>query len=448
MRRTSIPFLTVVVGIYSVGCGGASEPENEGSGEIQGAGGSATVGGTATSLGGMRLTGGSSQTLGGVNAGGVTASGIRPNVGGATRGSTNEGGSTTTYASQPSGGTVATTAGSSLGGNSTAGGVSSVGGVNATGGKATAGAPQTGGASTIGSSPVTGGMPALPKFIGNITTRNMSDFDGMNYSKYWDQITPEDAGKWGSVQASPGGAFNWSTLDAIYAYANTNRILFKEHVFVWGAAQPVRIPSLEQVETWIKSFCERYPNTKLIDVVSEPPPHTTPTYTVVLGAGETGSWPWITKAFKLARKYCGDAILILNDYNNLEYADQQTHFIDIVKDIKANGAPIDAVGCQAHGLKGRSAANVQASIDAMATGTGLPIYITEYDIGDIDSVQLVNFQAHIPVFLNTDSVKGITLWGWINGRTWISNSGLMDGTTPRPAMTWLMEHLKRPVPPN
>jgi endo-1,4-beta-xylanase len=202
------------------------------------------------------------------------------------------------------------------------------------------------------------------------------------------------------------------------------------------------------VENWIRSFCERYPNTKLIDVVTEPPPHTTPNYAANLGAGETGSFPWITKAFKLARKHCGDAILILNDYNNLEYADQQAHFIDIVKDIQANGAPIDAVGCQAHGLKGRTAATVQASIDKMAVGTGLPIYITEYDIGDIDSVQLTNYKAHIPVFLNSDSVQGITLWGWINGRTWITNSGLMNGTTPRPAMTWLMEQLKRPVPPS
>ena len=150
----------------------------------------------------------------------------------------------------------------------------------------------------------------------------------------------------------------------------------------------------------------------------------------------------------MARQHCGDAVLILNDYNNLEYADQQTHFIDIVKDIKANGAPIDAVGCQAHGLKGKSAATVQASIDTVAAGTGLPIYITEYDIGDTDEAQLTNFQVHIPVFLNTASVKGITVWGWINGKTWISNSGLVNGTTPRPAMTWLMEQLKRPVPPN
>ena len=36
--------------------------------------------------------------------------------------------------------------------------------------------------------------------------------------------------------------------------------------------------------------------------------------------------------------------------------------------------------------------------------------------------------------------------GWINGKTWIDNSGIMNGGSPRPAMTWLMNQLGRPVP--
>jgi endo-1,4-beta-xylanase len=235
----------------------------------------------------------------------------------------------------------------------------------------------------------------------------------------------------------------------VYSYAQTNNILFKQHVFVWGSQQPSGTPTLAQVEAWIKAFCERYPNTKLIDVVNEPPPHTTPNYTANLGAGEKGSWPWIVKAFKLARQHCPNAVLILNDYNNLEYGSQVDHFISIAKDIKANGAPIDAVGCQGHALKDMSASNLQNAINKMATQTGLPVYITEYDIGEAnDARQQSIYQAQFPVFMNTESVKGITVWGWINGATWVSNTGLVNGTTPRPAMTWLMGQLGRPVPPN
>ena len=207
--------------------------------------------------------------------------------------------------------------------------------------------------------------------------------------------------------------------------------------------------SAATAEAWIKAFCERYPKVALIDVVNEPPPHTTPGYTTELGQGEGGKYPWITKAFKLARTYCGsNAVLILNDYYNIEYASEENHFIEIVNDIKANGAPIDAVGAQAHNTAALTASQLQANLDALNSQTGLPVYITEFDVNkSLDADQLAIYQAQFPVFWNTSYVRGVTLWGWISGRTWQTNSGLVNGTTPRPAMTWLMGYLGRPVPP-
>jgi endo-1,4-beta-xylanase len=401
--------------------GGAQNGGAQNGGAAQGGasqGGSNSAGGTANGGSG---TGGAS---GGMQAsGGYQASGGKNNGGASSGGSNNSGGAKNTGGAS---------GGSNSAGGSKATGGSSSGGSNSTGGNASGGSPGT-----------------TKKFVGNITTRDSVDTNGMKFSKYWDQITPENAGKWGSVQSSPGGAFNWNTLDRIYDYTQQNNILFKQHTFVWGAQQPSGTPTLAQVENWIKSFCQRYPNTKLIDVVNEPPPHTTPTYTANLGAGESGTYGWITKAFKLAHQYCPNAILILNDYNNLEYGDQQNHFIDIVNQVKAAGAPINAVGCQAHALKSVSASTLQNSINTMATKTGLPVYITEYDIGDANDTNQANiFKAQFPIFLNTASVHGITVWGWINGATWVANTGLMNNTTPRPAMTWLMQQLGRPVPPN
>ena len=274
------------------------------------------------------------------------------------------------------------------------------------------------------------------------------DPSGLEFARHWDQITPENEGKWGSVQASATSAFNWSRLDALYAYAVQSGIPFKEHTFVWGSAQPVGY-SAATVEAWIKAFCERYPKVALIDVVNEPPPHTTPPYAGELGQGETGKYPWITKAFKLARKYCGsDPVLILNDYYNIEYASDENHFIDIVKDITANGAPIDAVGAQAHSTAGLTVSQLQANLDALHEQTGLPVYITEFDVNkSSDADQLAVYQAQFPVFWNASYVRGVTLWGWISGQTWQASTGLVNGTTPRPPMTWLMGYLGRPVPP-
>jgi endo-1,4-beta-xylanase len=403
VRKINVKLPTLIAGLWLIGCSATDD------------GGGLNTGGSVHSAGASTAAG----------SGGAIGAGA-PGVAGAATGGTQQGGG-------GSGGAGASAGRSGGGGGSAAAGAG--GGAGAAGGGA--GAAGAGGATTV------------PKFFGNITTGNSVDTGGMKFAKYWDQITPENAGKWGSVQGSASGAFNWSALDAIYSYTETNHIVFKEHVFVWGSQQPSGTPTVAQIENWMKSFCQRYPNTKLIDVVNEPPPHTTPNYTANLGAGETGQWGWITKAFKLARQHCPNAILILNDYNNIEYGDQENHFIDIAKQIKAAGAPIDAVGAQSHGLRTMSASQLQTNLNTMATQTGLPIYITEYDIGEAnDATQLATYKAQIPIFRNTAAVHGVTIWGWINGRTWVANTGLVNGTTPRSAMTWLMGELGRPVPPN
>ena len=195
-------------------------------------------------------------------------------------------------------------------------------------------------------------------------------------------------------------------------------------------------------------FCARYPNTPLIDVVNEPPPHTTPAYDDSIGGGTNGNWQWIVNAFNWAHEACPNSILILNDYNNIEWSNDNQHFIDIVKTIQNAGAPIDAIGAQAHGLSsGVSTDTMKNLITKLHNDTGLPVYITEYDINqNDDQAQLSKFQEHMPFFLETEWIKGITVWGWIYGSTWVASSGLIRNGTPRPAMTWLMQELGREAP--
>jgi len=53
----------------------------------------------------------------------------------------------------------------------------------------------------------------------------------------------------------------------------------------------------------------------------------------------------------------------------------------------------------------------------------------------------------MPIFWESNHIYGITVYGWISGATWVAGSGLVNGTAPRPAMTWLMGYLGRPTPP-
>jgi len=271
-----------------------------------------------------------------------------------------------------------------------------------------------------------------------------------DFVNYWDQISPENAGKWGSVEGTRD-RMNWTTLDRIHDYAKAHNIPFKQHNFVWGSQQPNWIAGLSQadqraqVEEWIRLFCERYPDTQLIDVVNEPPPHTTPSYTAALGGTGASGYDWIVQVFKWAHQYCPKSILLMNDYNNIENANDNNRNIDIVKKIMAAGAPINGIGAQTHGVANIAPATVQMYIDKLATQTGLPVYISEFDLNIADDArQSTAMQGMFTMFWNDTNVAGITLWGYIVGSTWEQNSGLMTSAgVKRPAMTWLMNFLKR-----
>lgn len=309
----------------------------------------------------------------------------------------------------------------------------------------------SGGTGTGGSNSSGGSGGNGPKFVGNITTNNQVNTNGLTFATYWDQITPENAGKWGSVQQSTSSGFNWGALDAIYDYAESNGILFKQHAFVWGSQQPAGVPNQDQVINWIRSFCQRYPNTQLIDVVNEPPPHTTPNYVNNIGGGTNGNWQWITNSFKWAHEHCPNAVLMLNDFNNIEWPEDNQRIIDIVNTVLSNGGPIEAIGAQAHDLDHASMTPEQVSdlLNKLHEDTGLPVYITEMDLSYSNGdQQLSAYQDYFPIFMNAAFVPGITIWGWIYGSTWgqAPNSGLVQNGNPRPAMTWLMQQLGRPVP--
>jgi len=284
------------------------------------------------------------------------------------------------------------------------------------------------------------------KFVGNITTRGQVR---PGFEMMWNQITPENEGKWGSVE-SVRDQMNWAALDRIHEFARQKGVRFKQHTFVWGSQQPSWLASLsrseqaEEVEEWIRLFCERYPDVELIDVVNEPPPHTTPVYMQALGGAGASGYDWIVQSFKLARKYCPKAILILNDYNNIEYSADSSRFINIANAVKKAGAPIDAVGAQSHDVYKLPANTVKQFLDALANGTGLPVYITEYDLNIADDAQQRQvLQAQFPIFWKHPRVKGITLWGYVSGTTWLPNTGLMSASDkPRPALTWLLDYLK------
>jgi len=279
--------------------------------------------------------------------------------------------------------------------------------------------------------------PTTRKFVGNITTSGAVRSDFINY---WNQITPENEGKWGSVEGTRD-QYNWAPLDRIYAYAREHNIPVKAHTLVWGSQFPSWINNLSaseqaaEIEEWIRDYCTRYPDTAMIDVVNEAiPGHAPATY-----AQNAFGNDWIIKSFQLARQYCPNAILILNDYNVLSWDTDK--FITLARPVIAAGV-VDALGAQSHGPADRPLSETTTKLNQIAA-LGLPIYISEYDIEKTnDQEQLQVMQQQFPLFYNHPSVEGITLWGYVVGSTWRDGTGLIQQNgTFRPAMTWLMNYL-------
>ena len=288
------------------------------------------------------------------------------------------------------------------------------------------------------------------KFLGNITTSYQVDFGNEKYYQLWNQITCENESKWSSIEGSRRGSFSWGGSDNAYNYAKQHKFPFKFHTFIWGGQYPSWMNNLSTSEQykavveWLDAIKQHYPDLQLIDVVNEAiAGHAPAPYKDALGGDGVTGYDWIIKAFELAYERWPNAILIYNDYNTFQWNTDQ--FIDLVRTIRDAGAPVDAYGCQSHDLTDCNVTSFKNVMVKLQNALKMPMYSTEYDIGTADdNLQLQRYKEQIPYMWEADYCAGITLWGYIYGRTWTTdgNSGIIRDGKDRPAMTWLREYMK------
>lgn len=278
-----------------------------------------------------------------------------------------------------------------------------------------------------------------------------------NFESYWNKVTPENAGKWGSVEGTRD-VMNWNALDVAYNLAKDNGFPFHFHVLVWGAQQPSWIndlsneEKLEEITEWFQAVADRYPDIDYLEVVNEPLPNHNPpdgendraNYKAALGGNGTTGWDWVLTAFRMARDIFPDSTkLLINDFGIVNSISNVTEYLKIINLLKADSL-IDGIGVQGHAFSTIFDASImKANLDSLATA-GLPIYVTELDIdGSTDNQQLNEYKRIFPTFWNHPAVAGITLWGWRPGlwrntqKAYIINSD----NTERPALTWLREYV-------
>lgn len=294
------------------------------------------------------------------------------------------------------------------------------------------------------------------KYLANIVSNSVRG----DFNTYWNGVTAENSCKWGSVEASRD-VMNWSGADKAYNHARDNNMSFRYHAIAWGSQYPAWIENLsqsefkEEMEEYIAAVAERYPLIDQIDVLNENmyintwngEEHAagTPYFRAGLGGpGETG-YDWVIWLFEKARAYFPNAKLVINDFELVTNSAGRNEILDLIKVLRDRGL-IDGFGTQSHyfNVDGINATSLQNALNSMAT-SGVPVYVTEMDLkGKVvtEAGQQSSYQNAFPVYWKHPAVAGITLWGYVEGSTWATGTGILNSNgSERSAMTWLKNYL-------
>jgi endo-1,4-beta-xylanase len=285
------------------------------------------------------------------------------------------------------------------------------------------------------------------KFLGNVIASKIP----AGFSTYWNQVTPENASKWGPVEETRD-KMNWANVDLIYDFCKTNKYPFKFHTLVWGSQEPTWMTSIpaaekkEEVLEWMDAAAEKYADADFVDVVNEPL-HQPPSFKDAIGGNGSTGWDWVIWSFQEARKRFKGKLLI-NEYGIISDPGAASNYVNIIKLLKDRNL-VDGIGIQCHqfNMDNVSTSTMKSVLNTLAA-TGLPIYVSELDMTGDDATQLARYKEKFPVLWEHASVKGITLWGYIEGTTWKEQTHLITTrNAERPALTWLRDYLKSPVTP-
>ncbi len=304
-----------------------------------------------------------------------------------------------------------------------------------------------------------------------------SAFDGTRANSYGDPkvreifvrecgiLVPENELKWYTLRPAPG-AFDFARADTLVAFADANNLLVRGHTLLWHNMQwfppwlanhdfgPRPATEAERLlREHVTTVCNRYGDRLFAwDVVNETIDPDTgamrdTVFTRYLG-GQV-----IDIMFHAAREALPRAQLVYNDYMSWGpgNAGHRAGVLALLERLKKNGVPIDALGVQAHIGPGASATTPGLSADDEAewrkfldgaTGLGLDLVITEFDVGDQNLPADIAMRdraiadlarRYLDVMLSYKQLRYVMAWGLVDQYSWLRERWpRADGLLKRP----------------
>ena len=278
-------------------------------------------------------------------------------------------------------------------------------------------------------------------------------------------MVPENELKWYVLRPSPA-AFDFRRADILMTFAAEHGLAVRGHTLLWNAskwfpswvaahdfgAQPHR-EAERLLREHIATVCRRY-GTRIFawDVVNETIDPDTgqmrdTVFTKYLGPEV------IDIAFHAACEAAPHAQLVYNDYmswgpGNARHRDG---VLSLLERLKKNSVPVDALGVQSHIGPGASPAGASFGPDDQrewrrfldhATGMGLDIVITEFDVGDQTMPADIATRDHevaalardyFDLMLNYKQLRTVMAWGLVDRYSWLEDRWTRaDGLPKRP----------------
>ncbi|KAL2132056.1 hypothetical protein VTI74DRAFT_4258 [Chaetomium olivicolor] len=278
------------------------------------------------------------------------------------------------------------------------------------------------------------------KYFGTeISTLVMSDSAANNIAKNsqdFGQYTCENEMKFDALEPARN-QFNYANADKIVAQAQANGQIMRCHTLVWH----------NQVPSWVTNG--RFDNATLISIMKNHIANVVGHYkgkcyawdVVNEALNEDGTYrtsgsvwgstigpAFIPIAFAAAAEADPGAKLYYNDYNCDKPGAKATGAQNLIKMVKAYGAPIHGFGMQGHMTTGQvgSASQYVSNMQAFAN-LGVEVAYTELDIATPSSnpnfqQQATDYATIVSACKQVSACVGITTWGFTDKYTWISNS--------------------------
>ncbi|KAI0787506.1 endo-1,4-B-xylanase A [Fomes fomentarius] len=313
-----------------------------------------------------------------------------------------------------------------------------------------------------GPAPTGTGLNALAKAAGKLYFGTATDNGELSDAAYtaildnsnqFGQITPANSMKWDATEPTRG-SFTFSGGDQIANLAKANGQLLRGHNCVWYNQLPSWVANggftAADLTTVIQNHCStlvsRYKGEVYSwDVVNEP-------------FNDDGTWrqdvffntlstSYVAIALQAARAADPNAKLYINDYNIEQTGAKATAMLNLVKQLLADGVPLDGVGFQCHFIVGAVPTSFQTVLEQF-TALGLEVAITELDIRTNTPAsqaslqqQQKDYQAVVQACMNVKGCVGITIWDFTDKYSWVPSTFSGQGA----ACPWDQNLVEKPA---